>query len=214
MTSWGVDSAGATNTGLYDSIKQKAGQAPSFWGRYIGGLYALSVSEANYLHSKSCHILVLYNGATPSSVSGGYASGQNDAHNAINAANAIGVSNGTAIYVDIEASWSPSQAWIQGWADTMNSSRFNFGFYADTLLSAFNSPYCNAINADHTVTVGFVYASEPEPGCTSAGSAPGYNPARPPCNSSATHLWQYAEGCYGGTADEDEADSTGGLFFW
>ncbi len=215
---WGVDSYDAANSSvsgqtLFDYVTSQAGAAPSFWGRYIGGQASLTAAEVTFILNRGCLILPIYNGATSSSVSGGYSDGVTDANNAIAAAKALNVPGGTAIYADIEASWTPTSDWIRGWCDTMEASIYagSGGFCGDTLEPSFNTPYCDAWNADANVQDSYVYASEPEPGCTSASGAP----ATPPCNASGTLVWQYAEVCFtGGYVDEDVANDNGFSLMW
>ncbi|MGH2461754.1 MAG: glycoside hydrolase domain-containing protein [Chloroflexota bacterium] len=226
---WGVDSAARANdtypntqSTVFDYVTLKAGESPLFWGRYIGGSFALNSDEVDYIHGKSCKILPIYNGATSGSVSGTYQDGQNDAKNAINAAQALGVPYGKVIFADIEASWSPSVAWIKGWSDTIFDSIYagSGGFYANTSSSnPFNGAYCAAYNGDSEmqISVGFIYADEPEPGCTTAGGAPAWGPSAPPCNNGAVVAWQYAESCYmSGVVgvDEDLVNATGWYYLW
>lgn len=185
-TYWGVDSATPANATpsqlngetVYDYVHANFG-TPVFWGRYIGGNFALTSGEVSYLHGKGCKILVIYNGATSTSVSGTYQDGVNDANNAISAANALGVAAGVCIFADIESGWSPSAAWIQGWSDTMFGTDYRGagGVYANTFQSQFLTPYCEAWNADSKMQDGpsFVYATEPEPGCTSGTNPPARN---------------------------------------
>ncbi len=228
---WGVDSSLAANSSvgsqtLFDYITQQAGQAPAFWGRYIGGNYALSLDEANFIHGEQATILVVYNGATAASVSGDYQSGANDANNAITAAYTLGISNalsGVVIYADVESSWSPTPGWIQGWADTFANSPFYQGMYANTdnQTNGFDGSFCTAVNNDSIPSGGsgsveamFLYASEPEPGCTNAGGAPPYAPDTPSCVPTSVYVWQYAENCYSGLVDEDEDNSSGAYGMW
>jgi len=68
---WGVDSVThadelISGVRFFDLVKaQPGGKAPEFWARYIGSVttsYNLTSSEAQYLHSKNCRILLTYNG--------------------------------------------------------------------------------------------------------------------------------------------------------
>lgn len=224
---WGVDSSAAANAtppGLSGAtvwayVVTNFG-TPAFWGRYIGGSYALTPGEASFLHSNNCKILVIYNGTTPTSVSGTYQDGVNDANAAISAATTLSIPSGVCIFADIEASWSPTSEWIQGWSDTMFGSIYRGagGIYGDTGETTFDSPYCAAWNADEKMQTGpsFVYASEPEPGCTTQSAAPTWGADAPSCNPTYTIAWQYAEGCgaadcWGYTCfDEDEVNGVVG----
>ncbi|GEM_PF-1742635 len=227
---WGVDSCAAANSmvgsqTLFDYVAQQAGSAPAFWGRYIGSSCSLTAAEVSFLHGKNCKILVVYFDTTAQSVSGNYQSGVNDATGAINAAQALGVPRGVVIFADIESSWHPSTQWIQGWSDTMFDSIYAGagGLYANTLsqFSTFDGAYCPAFSNDFKIqaSVGFIWASEPEPGCTSASNAPAFAPATPPCNDGAVVAWQYAENCFAqpgglGAVDEDLITPTLWYHLW
>ncbi len=226
---WGVDSAASANSlypgtqlTVFDYISQQAGAAPAFWGRYIGGLYSLTSQEITFLHSKNCKILLIYNGTSPGSVGGTYQDGVTDGNNAINAANALVAPAGIVIAADIEGEWTPTPAWIEGWSDTLYRSDYMGagGLYANTLATnPFNNAYCAAFTNDIKLQIGvsFIWASEPEPGCTGALSAPVFAPAVPPCNDGAVVAWQYAEACYlnsGVAVDEDIVSATGIYYLW
>jgi hypothetical protein len=227
---WGVDSATSSTDlidgrTLFDIVIEAAGQPPAFWGRYIGELFALTPEEVDFLHANGCKILVIYNGATNTlaSVQGGFHEGVNDANQAIGAARTLGVPSGVWIYADLEASWSPTSEWFQGWSDTMMASEYGGagGVYTNCLpahAANFNTPYCAAFNHDSNMqgmgpAAALVFSSEPEPGCTSAASAPEFAPAGSPCNPN-TVIWQYAENCLGGLFDEDLANDIGFASMW
>jgi hypothetical protein len=229
-TFWGVDSATPSNNNvqgqtLFDFITQQAGQSPAFWGRYIGGNFALTAGEAQFLHDRNCKILVIYNGAhnNPNSVQGGFQEGVTDANKAIAAAQALGVPNGTWIYADIEAGWSPTADWFKGWSDTMFNSQYGGagGVYCNPLpgnAAHFSDPYCDAFNNDPNMqgagdSAALIYSCQHEPGCSTAANAPTFNPAVPPCNPNAA-IWQYAESCFQGLVDEDLANDVGFASMW
>lgn len=229
-TFWGVDSAQPSNSmvesqTLFDFITQQCGQAPAFWGRYIGGRFALTAAEEKFLHGKGCRILLVYNGTrdSPGSVQGGFPEGANDANKAIAAAQALGVPGGVWIYADVESAWTPTPEWFQGWSDTMFDSQFGGagGIYGNphkANAANFNVPYCNAFHGDSNMQgtdedAAYIFSSEPEPGCTTAAEAPAFAPAMPPCNPH-TVIWQYAENCFGGRVDQDLANDAGFRSMW
>ncbi|SHK13678.1 protein of unknown function [Anaerocolumna jejuensis DSM 15929] len=231
-TIFGVDSAERPTTlvsngqTLYDWVTSKAGQAPAFWGRYIGGSYAITSDEVTFLHNKNCKILLIYNGATSSSVSS--TDGTADGQKAAKAANALNVPSTTAIYADIEQPWKPTSTWIKGFAKTLYNNQFGPGFYANTVTGYFNTPYTTAYKED-TTYVGnhssLVWPCQPEPGSSTAAGRPTWNPTPPPCLSQSNiTFWQYAENCYGTknkgntyaiSVDLDEArDSAATINLW
>jgi len=223
LNTWGVDSAPAANLtvggqSFFAYITQQAAGQPAFWGRYIGGSYALTAAEVTFIHSQNCKILVLYNGATNTtgSVKGGHAQGVADANKALSAASSLKIPTGVCIYVDIEAGWGMTAAWAEGWADTIAAAGYKVGFYANTLSSNapyFNTPYCTAYNADASVAASYIFSSEPEPGCATKINAPAFAPATPSCNSAGTVVWQYAETCFqsGNNAVDLDITTTTGL---
>lgn len=222
---WGVDSCASANSmvgsqTLFDYVTQQAGAAPAFWGRYLGSLCSLTAAEVSFLHARNCRILLIYYDTTAAGVSGSYDDGRNDANAAIGEASALNVPEGTIIFADIEAKWNPSPDWIRGWSDVMCGSIYAGagGFYANTISgnSTFNHAYCIAYNQSDCLRVGlgYIYSSEPEPGCTGAGAAPAFGPDTPPCNAAGTVAWQYAELCFGGQADEDVVNATGWYVLW
>ncbi len=229
---WGVDSAAYVNveppgltTGqtLYQYVAANFG-TPAFWGRYIGGNYALTSGEVSYLHdpSRNCKILLIYNGATAASVSGTETDGENDANAAIAAAQALSVPAGVCIFADIEAGWNPSSAWIEGWSNVMFNSDYRGagGIYGDFAQTNMAGPYCTAWNNNANMRNGpsYVYTSEPEPGCTGSSNIPAWAPSGPSCNPTYTIAWQYAEGCgakicYNNTTCFDEDEVNGAVGF-
>lgn len=203
---WGVDSARTANsnaldgTVCFDSVTQRAGAAPAFWGRYIGGNYALTSGEAAFLLGCGCKIALIYNGASNSvaSVGGGFIEGQADATRATQAAQAVGAPAGTSIFVDIEGSWFPTSDWLRGWATQVVANGYTQGFYCDaTIGSGFEQAYCTAQGLEPAVAAALLWSMEPEPGpqCQPAGQAPAFNPAQPSCGGNVM-LWQYTEDCW------------------
>jgi hypothetical protein len=205
--SWGVDSARTPNsnaldgTVCFDSVTQRAGAAPAFWGRYIGGFYAMTAAEATYLHGKGCSVLLVYNGTSNSagSVQGGFAEGQADGNAAADAATALAVPPGIAIFADVEGSWTPTSDWLRGWATAVTARNFIPGMYANcTPGSNFAQAYCVAQAAEPAVAGSLLWSMEPEPAaaaCQAGANAPPFAPATPGCAANVV-LWQYTEGCW------------------
>jgi Domain of unknown function (DUF1906) len=201
---WGVDSANQASIAhggifFWDAVVRMAGMPPAFWGRYIGGLYALDLNEVNFLHSRGCKIAVVYNGATNSqaSVGGGTNEGTVDAGNAVRAATALGIPSGVCIYADIEMSWQVSPSWLQGWATEITSQNYVPGFYCNPLpMNIFNSSYSHAAGQEPAVAGSLIYSNEhnPNPQCRCGAAAPPFNPAQP-SGSGNTVLWQYSINC-------------------
>jgi hypothetical protein len=88
---------------LFEYVKEKAGETPSFWGRYIGPsnpnyplLGPLTKDEADFIFKRSektCRVFPIFNGLTnsPHSVQGQLVQGKTDALAAVNAAKTAGV---------------------------------------------------------------------------------------------------------------------------
>jgi hypothetical protein len=219
MVYWGVDSATPANKAVagatfFDKVVQWAGGiAPDFWGRYIGGSFALSQNETDFIFEKSegaTRILVLYNGATATSIQGGHRAGVEDALEALNAARTLGIPPNVWIYADIEAGWRVHSGWFIGWWQTIASSEYGNpgGFYCNPLpwnAPNFSDPFMHAWMkmADASGTPLYtspLYSSEPEPGCgyylpASASGQPDFAPAKIPGYTGPTSIWQYAENC-------------------
>src|SRR5207249_1949278 len=112
-TFWGVDSAQPANSmvqnqTLFDFITEQCGQPPAFWGRYIGGRFALTAVEEKFLHDRGCRILVVYNGTSnsPRSVQGGCCEGANEANKSIAASQTLVNRSSVWIYADVESDWT------------------------------------------------------------------------------------------------------------
>lgn len=227
---WGVDSARRASDNALDgtdgltSVTQRAGAAPVFWGRYIGGNYSLTAAEAAFLHAGGCKILLVYNGTTNTagSVQGGFAEGQTDANNAAIAAAALNVPPNTAVYADIEGSWAVTPDWLRGCATAMVQSVLVPGLYCNCdPASAFSAAYCTSQAIEPAVAASLLWSMEPEPDpqCQAAAAAPGFVPAVPACGGNVV-LWQYTEGCWEDTLgknagiDMDLATNTAIASMW
>jgi hypothetical protein len=218
---WGVDSAEPANyklnvkghPTLLDYVTKHLGKAPSFWGRYIGGKYALTPAEAKYIFGASrgtCAILVVYNGTTKTSVGGGRNAGVLDAQKAIAAARGVGVPGGVWLYADIEAGWQCSPEWFEGWWSTMDKSMYGGrgGVYENPTANPqeFAKPYYKALKGDAKVVLPdappearYLWSTQPNKG---AGDQQDhvkpaeinfdFDPAEPESCYGMTVLWQYS----------------------
>src|SRR6266571_1028968 len=179
-TFWGVDSAQPANSmvqnqTLFDFITEQCGQPPAFWGRYIGGRFALTAVEEKFLHDRGCRILVgvwIY----------------------------ADVESGWTPTPEWFEGWSDTMLNSQ-----FGGAGGIYGNPHKTNAANFNVPYCNAFNGDPNMRgtdqdAAYIFSSEPEPGCTTAAQAPAFAPDMPPCNPN-TVIWQYAENCFGGRVD-------------
>jgi len=197
---FGVDSVtpAMNNVGngesLYDYVVRVAGRRPSFWGRYLGN-YAITPDEVQFLHSKGCAILLMYNWTNSAIVSQGYATGVSQAHIAINMAQAIGAPQGTVIGFDDERGWNLNPDFVGGWSDTLrNSNYYGAGMaYGNPQDSLFTNAYNNAFATYKSMSeepVSLVWSCEPEFGATFP--VPEWAPYYPSSNAEGTTFWQYA----------------------
>jgi len=192
---WGVDSTThADNVGptyppgqkFFDLVTTQAGgNQPEFWGRYIGSTphteYNLTLGEVQYLSSRNCKILLIYNGHTNLSVSS-TSDGQIAATNAITSARQVAApEDGTVwLYCDIEPGQSPTRAFFTAWFLTIQStSGYGAGVYGTT-SPAFNTEYCAAYNSA-AIPPEYLYNTQPRhTGCDMTYRV--FNPTIPACN--------------------------------
>ena len=243
---WGVDSHSSliptryTKENLYNEVDQPEpqgyGGAPDFWGRFIGYdptkpdphsinskgkpiqyKKDLFPAEATFAHSVGLAILPIYFNFSPSTLVTTRQEGQNYAKWAIeDALGRLGISQGVAIFVDIEPSpVSPTPDFIQGWYNQFNTSftftngnqsfkynagYYNVGYYGDsnkTSNTKFDQAYCGAVNGTNKImaepqigTNSFIWAEHPSPGISSKANYPPFAPYKPKC-ASTTPAWQY-----------------------
>ena len=226
-TTWGVDSFNPITSSSYSSV-QKALGTPDFWGRYIGlGAFAddMKASEVTFAHSKGLAILLVYSDYNPANVKG-YTTGQTYAITAIKAAQRVlNISQGVAIFVDIEAGETPDAAFLQGWYDRLNSTftysykgiqytyqagYYKAGYYGNTgSTNPFTLAYCQAVSSEGQIgTNAFVWTTQPNPGRTTKAAAPAFAPIQPSC-ANQTFAWQY--GLAGSQPPNVDTDEIGGI---
>lgn len=183
-----------TGQSLFDYVTSLAGQKPTFWGRYIGD-YAITPDEVKFLHANGCAILLVYNWTNAFMVSQGYQAGVNQAHLAINQAQALAVPQNVVIAIDIEASWPVNPNFIGGWSDTMRASNYygaamlygnpNDGLFTPAYNKAFES-YASMRQSPPAL----IWSNEPEN--IAPFPLPTWNPSYPSSNAKGTVVWQYA----------------------
>lgn len=204
---WGVDSLNPANLRmgkrqtLFDYVTRQTGQAPTFWGRYIGRKSgSITSEEADFLHARDCRILVIFPGTklSPRSVLGGYPEGESDAKLAIDAARAAGVRPGVWIYANIDYGFHATTDFFRGWSDTMVASEYGGagGVYLDPgALEGKN--YCSAYQVDEAMRgqgryAAYVWSYQPSlpKASVSAAAAPIFKPKTLACNAQSV-IWQY-----------------------
>ena len=243
---WGVDSVTPVNhklsspghPTLFEHITKLAGKMPHFWGRYIGGHYAITAGEVEALTKLSggdCRILIAYNGThnSPHGVGGGEVQGLNDAKKAIAAARAVGVPGGVMIFADIEPGWKCKRAWFDGWFQGMLMSEYAGmgGIYENPLAwnaKNFRDPYIAAVQGDSPIVLAdpsfkkrYLWSQQRIKGCKFPLHIDfDFVPAEPEGLSGVTVVWQYAINCLkptggrNGLIDMDLANQAGYDVMW
>jgi hypothetical protein len=123
-----------------------------------------------------------------------YQDGVTAANNAISSAQSLHVPAGVHIFADFEPAATPTQAFFQGYFDTFEQSIYHAGFYFDTTLAQFNTPFCGAYGSDAKLpNVAYIYTYRPQQ-TTCNFTYRTFNPAVPPCNP-PTLIYQYKINC-------------------
>jgi hypothetical protein len=228
-THWGADSATSTlstvpGQPLYDYVcAQRA--TPAFWLRYLCAIPSLSdgltTAEVESLHGHGCAVGLVYNQTSAESVAGTYQDGWDDAQAAINlvAGLAQPLLSGVAVFVDIEAGWSPSRAYLEGWMANLRRALLLPGVYLPS-----NDPnVCAAYSAARTATPDqpcLLWSSEPEPPALWDTVQTGFAPDADYLGTWANDLalWQYSENSFkqynGGLVDFNVATDAGLAALW
>ncbi|MEA2301726.1 MAG: hypothetical protein QOE44_2261, partial [Solirubrobacteraceae bacterium] len=183
---WGVDSADPVTTSMLSQLDSTLGH-PDFFGRYLGGPFAVQKSEVDLAFSQGVSILLIEDRPTINHQLVGSAAGTAAADAAAASAAALGAPAGTGIYVDIETGDTVDGGFIQGWYDEIRAKGYTPGYYGNPANGAFSGAYCSTSAATSTTAV---WSSEFEPGRSTKATAPAFGPATPPC-ASDTNLWQY-----------------------
>ena len=134
---YGVDSTAFSNTPLtngytlYDWVMRKS-CFPSFWGRSLTGENPITKSEIEFLKSKNCKIALIIRNLTEVSVSCN--NGEEDALNAIKAAEAISVpkNKNIVLFAEILPDWSINHNWMISFANTLVNNGYLPGFIGNT----------------------------------------------------------------------------------
>ncbi|WP_163971139.1 glycoside hydrolase domain-containing protein [Oceanobacillus halotolerans] len=193
---WGVDSASYTDDNMYQCVVDNFGE-PEVWGRYLGDREGVSqgldTDEVDRLHNQDVQILVIYNHANDVT---GYDNGVSHAEEAISYAEDLNISDGVALFLDVEPSYPVNAEFLEGWYDTLSDSPYEPGVYgvfdesSSDLLNAFNG--MDQQKQENTV----VWTAYPQEGITTKDNAPEFNPQGP--DNAMVYGWQYgleAEAC-------------------
>lgn len=185
---WGVDSATYTTKDSYSCVIDNFGE-PKIWGRYLGEIedvsQGLDKDEVTFLHDKDISILVIYNHFDQAT---GNDHGVDHAKKAITYAKDLDIPEGVAIFADIEPEFAVDSAFIEGWHDTLQDSKYKPGVYGvfdeSALLEAFNATEKNT--KKNTI----VWSAYPQKEVTTKEKAPKFAPAGP--DEAMLYGWQYA----------------------
>ncbi|SFB28794.1 protein of unknown function [Lentibacillus halodurans] len=185
---WGVDSASNTDNNLYQCVHDNFGE-PEVWGRYLGDKENVSVGldsdEINNLHDNDVRLLVIYNHFNDAT---GYDHGVEEAEQAIEYAEDLGIPDGVAIFGDIEPNFPVDTAFMKGWYDTLSESAYEPALYGvfdegSALIEAYKA--ADEELRENTV----VWTAYPQNEVTAKDNAPEYNPQGP--DNAMVYGWQY-----------------------
>ena len=200
-----VDSDDKVTQALWDQVVSVSIEGPKIWFRYLD---TLTVDEIVLLHSMGCALGAIYRGATAASVAGGYTQGVIDAKTANTMATQIGLPTSMCLFLDVEAGWTPTVSYLEGWADTMRAGPFwkAGGIYCAPFAANFYRPFLAARAQNENVAAIVLWSAQPVLDASTALSMPEWGPATD--GSAAVVAWQYYEGrsgdMYGGVVDLDQ----------
>lgn len=157
---WGVDSWNTADhmirrRSVYDRVTEWAGREPEFWARYIGtrsgarGSPPLTLTEVSFLGARGCRILLIYNRAGGSAVSGDIDDGRHHARQAAAYAKGLGVTWGVRLYLNVEPQYRISQEFLQGWWQVIFDSPYAGmgGMYGNPTMRNITTSYSAAQTA-------------------------------------------------------------------
>jgi len=134
----GVDSAKSSET-LWDIAVKELGTAPAFWGRYLTdghvGATPLTPEEAEFLHTRRCEVVLIYNAITKDSCQT-RDHAERHASEATRLAKELGVPEGVVIFGDIEHGWAVTEQFEERWEAEMLMHGYCPGLYLPVGLYA------------------------------------------------------------------------------
>jgi hypothetical protein len=229
---WGVDSASYVQSVLPPTEAEYG--KPQFFARYISNNVAcnghgLSAADAHALLSAGIDIALFDYTAGCNQTNWHVtttAQGEKAAMTAVDAAEAIGVPAGVALYEDFEFDAPVTSDFLEGYADWVaKNSKYLPGFYSNS-GALVRAAVCSSLS-DPNVASALYWASNPlyPPGRTSAQNMPGWDPGQLNCSGEQAGTppapqatgWQYARDDSTGTPlppniDTDEYMGTTGLW--
>jgi hypothetical protein len=188
---WGIDTASKINEGFYKCVNENFG-SPQVVGRYLGTKEGVSkgitIEEKEAIKSRGADILLIHNRFSDAT---GYEKGVEEANEAISLAEELGVTEGVALFADIEPTYPVNKEFILGWYETLSSSKYEPGIYGifekdNPLYNAFS----NAVNSNQSLKEKLIlWTSAPNIGITTEEQSPEYQPTAP--KGSRIIGWQY-----------------------
>ncbi len=122
---------------------------PNFWGRNLTGENALTKEEIDFLHSKGCKIAAIYTDAGDKQTE---EQGKILARKIDSIALELGVSAGTAIFLEIGENEIATRDFMRGFASVMIDSGFTPGFKANTDATFdFDREYSRGMQTDKDI---------------------------------------------------------------
>ena len=186
---WGIDTVDNVETGNVIAQTKTDLGAPQFVGRYLIYSSELSNTEAQWIHQQGLAILLI------DDPNRAFTSGRTDAQQAIKQAVSLGVTNGVAIFRDVETSDPITSTYIAAYVAAFKGSGYVPGFYENPINGSFAGAYCSLAGSNAAAVRGtLLYSSEPEhTGSDPHRSArPHFGPNLPGC-ANHTAAWQYLE---------------------
>lgn len=200
-----IDSANRLLPSVLGSARTLLGTAPAGAVRYLAE-YAVTRQEVEFAHSQGLALGLCWNGATGADVAGTRALGTTHGRRAVVAARGLGAPDGTALILDVEASWNPTADFLAGYADAVHTEGFTAGFYGAASSSPFVTAFSAAAAADPAASGAVLWDAAWE----TAGTLPHPLPTSLAGRTIAGRqcaLWQFAGGVASDTLDLTLADA-------
>ncbi len=162
---FGADSVIYSDSNLQNNITQflwvaKNKQYPNFWGRNLVGKNALSIPEIDFLHNKGCRIAPIYNESCEKKTA---EQGELIARKIDEIAIKLGITEGTAIFLEIDENEDLTWEFMYGFAKMLILAGYTPGFKANTDAAlAFGREYsCGVQNKKDVFKECVIWATSP-----------------------------------------------------
>ena len=116
---------------LYDWVMRMS-CFPSFWGRNISGVGALTEREIIFLKNRKCKIACIFDELIEEIIASN--DGNTDGLKAVNAAKTLGIpqNKGIVIFVNVPSQWNVNHNWMISFAETVIKNGYKVGFIGNT----------------------------------------------------------------------------------